>query len=503
MTDNSDFLARYHAAGQRRPGTAGAFADGRSHRRGASARLRVSARAAGDAGATADAAGEPIRFHHHPRVRDMAEPAGRPEQHSAQQPPGGQLQARSRDPVQPDRRPAGPAAAAYGPPPPAGHPMRSVPPAAGGRPPEVSAASSRGCSAARTDPAAPALRPARPSPPPPSGGHRRVSHPSQRWAPRADTSTAGQHPIRHVQAEEVVKRRREPAEMGWRKAVYVCTGGLVNLGAGPHEQQAARLEGADHLQHSGQLSNRGDIGQRRSRQDAGDRRRGLGVRRSSANNRCIAIDADTTYGGLGRFVDPKALSSIRDFLAAKDVVVDYPKARHFTGRNKQGLEVLAGNQNVANPMDLDATTFFDTVTLDTPVLPTGAGGLRRRRRNRVLQSGAVGLGCADDHRLLHCRGRAGDRDNGDWLAARTATSCSSGRSSCSTTPMTARTRHFISHITRDGGQLGCARCKTIPWDPHLRDADDAWTFRPCTNAPGWRFWSWPPSWPKASRPRGR
>ena len=25
--------------------------------------------------------------------------------------------------------------------------------------------------------------------------------------------------------------------MGWRKAVYACTGGLVNLGAGPHERQ--------------------------------------------------------------------------------------------------------------------------------------------------------------------------------------------------------------------------------------------------------------------------
>ena len=74
-------------------------------------------------------------------------------------------------------------------------------------------------------------------PPPPQRWSPPRIDPSQRWAPRADLRTAGSAPIRHVQVEEVVKRRREPAEMGWRKAVYACTGGLVNLGAGPHERQ--------------------------------------------------------------------------------------------------------------------------------------------------------------------------------------------------------------------------------------------------------------------------
>ena len=43
-------------------------------------------------------------------------------------------------------------------------------------------------------------------------------------------------PARHIQVDEVVKRRRPPATMGWRKAVYTSTGTLVNLGAGPHER---------------------------------------------------------------------------------------------------------------------------------------------------------------------------------------------------------------------------------------------------------------------------
>ena len=75
----------------------------------------------------------------------------------------------------------------------------------------------------------------------------------------------------------------------------------------------------------------------------------------------IAIDANPTYGGLARLIDPRVQTSLRDFLAADDLV-DYPRARFYTGQNKQGLEVLAGNQNVANPMALEARTFTDTVS---------------------------------------------------------------------------------------------------------------------------------------------
>ena len=65
----------------------------------------------------------------------------------------------------------------------------------------------------------------------------------------------------------------------------------------------------------------------------------------------IAMDANPTYGRLGRLVDATATASIRDFMA-DDQVATYPKARSYTGKNKQGLEVLAGNQNVANPLAL-------------------------------------------------------------------------------------------------------------------------------------------------------
>ena len=130
----------------------------------------------------------------------------------------------------------------------------------------------------RSHPAAPGVRPANQVPPPARWAPPRID-PSQRWAPRADLQTADSAPIRHVQVEEVVKRRREPAEIGWRKAVYACTGGLVNLGAGPRERRLRDCKARVTSNIPGNYQIASVLGQRRGRQDPGDRRCGRRVRR--------------------------------------------------------------------------------------------------------------------------------------------------------------------------------------------------------------------------------
>ena len=42
-------------------------------------------------------------------------------------------------------------------------------------------------------------------------------------------------------------------------------------------------------------------------------------------------------------------------------IIAYPKARSYTGKNPQGLEVLAGNQNMADPLFLSASMFTNTL----------------------------------------------------------------------------------------------------------------------------------------------
>ena len=52
---------------------------------------------------------------------------------------------------------------------------------------------------------------------------------------------------------------------------------------------------------------------------------------------------------------------------------------------------------------------------------------------------------------------------------------------------------FISHITETVGPR-VRSVKTIPWDPHLRDADTL-DFPALHKRTRLAFWSWPPSWP--------
>ena len=190
----------------------------------------------------------------------------------------------------------------------------------------------------------------------------------------------------------------------------------------------------------------------------------------SANNRSSRSTPTPPTAVSGRFVDPKALTSIRDFLAAKDVVVDYPKARHFTGQNKQGLEVLAGNQNVANPMDLDATTFFDTVTLT-----------RRFYQLALVDCGAdveteffkAVLSVSDALMIIgSCTAEGGlaIETTVDWLSARNGHELLKRSVIVLNDTHDCANKTFISHITETVGPR-VRSVKTIPWDPHLRDAD--------------------------------
>jgi len=355
----------------------------------------------------------------------------------------------------------------FGPPPQAGHP-NAVPwsPAPGV---ELSAGSGAASHAPAPIPPRPQFDQPPQVPPPPQRWSPPRIDPSQRWAPRADLRTAGAAPTRHVQVEEVVKRRREPAEIGWRKAVYACTGGLVNLGAGPHERQlrdwkarvTANIPGNYQI---ASVSVKGGVGKTRVAAGVGT------VFAAERGEHPIAIDADTTYGGLGRFVDPKALTSIRDFLAAKDVVVDYPKARHFTGQNKQGLEVLAGNQNVANPMELDAATFFDVVAL-----------ARRFYQLSLVDCGAeveteffkAVLSVSDALMIIgSCTAEGGlaIETTVDWLAARNGHELLKRSVIVLNDTGHCASKAFIAHITETVGSR-VRSVKTIPWDPHLRDAD--------------------------------
>jgi MinD-like ATPase involved in chromosome partitioning or flagellar assembly len=182
----------------------------------------------------------------------------------------------------------------------------------------------------------------------------------------------------------------------------------------------------------------------------------------------IALDANPTYGNLGRLIDPDARSSIREFIADAKVTSSYPMVRYHTGKNKQGLEVLAGNQNLTSPFVLDADTFADTLA----------------RTQRFYQLSLIDCGHEIEHPVMSSVFEAADalvivgalnfdgvgaaEQTLDWLDARNKHDLLRRSALVLNDVYRCQSKSFVAEVRNSlGPRVGDV--KIIPWDRHLRD----------------------------------
>ena len=288
-----------------------------------------------------------------------------------------------------------------------------------------------------------------------------------RWAPRADPAAAPVTPTRPIQVDEVVKKRRPPATMGWRKAVYSSTGTLVNLGAGPHERQLRdwtkqiRSNIAGNYQIA-TVSVKGGVGKTKVTAGVGT------LFAQVRGERVIAIDADTTYGGLGVFVDPTKTATVREYLADRRPVT-HPRTRLYTGVNAQGLEVLASHQNVASEFEFDKKALDETLGRTRRIYQLCLVDTAEMQ-NDVFK--AV-LSAADALMIVGSCNAAGLRaveTTVEWLAARRGHELLQRSVIVLNDAGRSLNKRFVSHVNQTVGKRVKA-VKVIPWDAHLRDAD--------------------------------
>lgn len=270
----------------------------------------------------------------------------------------------------------------------------------------------------------------------------------------------------HLRVDELVKSRKLPPEFGWRKSVYTATGHLVNLGAGPAERQlrdqisaiGANIPGNYQI---GMVSVTGGIGKTRTTAGVGT---AFAMYRTEP---VLSIDANPTYGNLGRLIDPHATASIREFMS-DNAMTAYPKARSYTGKNPQGLEVLAGNQNMANPLSLSAAMFNDTLA----------------RTRRFYQLAVIDCGPDIEHPVMegvlssvdalvivgsmNFDGAVAAEQTIDWLASRNAHELLRRSVVVLNDVYRCESKKFVTSVRNSlGPRVG--EVKTIPWDIHLRD----------------------------------
>ena len=158
-----------------------------------------------------------------------------------------------------------------------------------------------------------------------------------------------------IRAGELVPTRRTPPSRGWRKALYVVSGKLINPGRSPDERYQDELVAKCRTLLRGKYKigvlGKGGVG--KSTMAAGV---GSIFAELRQDDRVVAIDADTGFGKLASRIDPAASGSYWE-LAADGELFTFSDIRSRVGNNKSGLFVLPGEAATARRRILDADIY--------------------------------------------------------------------------------------------------------------------------------------------------
>jgi MinD-like ATPase involved in chromosome partitioning or flagellar assembly len=270
-----------------------------------------------------------------------------------------------------------------------------------------------------------------------------------------------------IETAGLIQPPREFPRTGWRRVVYDASFKTINLGPSETEQ---RLNAQQQLVATpivgtyqvAVLGIKGGVGRTRMTAALGT------VFATHRTEPVIAIDASPTYGGLGPIIDPSAPSSMREWNADPQLIT-YPAARRHTGKNRQGLEVLGGNQNLSSPLLLEADTFDAALArsqqfyqlslidcgsdIDHPVMP-------------AVLSAASALVIVATMQAEHARAAG---QTVQWLATRGAHNLLSRTVVVINDAFDNADKEFVDNLTEQFTPYVQA-VKVVPFDPHVRDA---------------------------------
>ena len=178
--------------------------------------------------------------------------------------------------------------------------------------------------------------PSIPAPAPPAGAPLPPPHrPAVSPTPHADLSTSS-----------LLRRPRPAPASGWRRMLYVASGGFVNLGEGPGDIYRKNL--IAHVDRPLQgcyriavLSLKGGVGKTTVAATLGS------TFASIRGDRVIAVDANPDRGTLSQKVPLDTPATVRDLLRGAERVERYSDVRRYTSQGPSRLEVLASESDPA------------------------------------------------------------------------------------------------------------------------------------------------------------
>jgi MinD-like ATPase involved in chromosome partitioning or flagellar assembly len=290
--------------------------------------------------------------------------------------------------------------------------------------------------------------------PQPQGG--RHAAPQQQPGHGHDLSTA-----------HLVKQVKRPPQSGWRKAVYVGTGKLVNPGESPADTQRRDLIARVNQPLRGcykiaMLSLKGGVGKTTVTTTLGS------TFASLRGDRVVAVDANPDRGTLSQKIPLETTATVRHLLRDAARITRYSDVRSYTSQGSSRLEILASEQDPAVSEAFSEDDYRRTVNLlehfYNIVLTDCGTGLMHSAMKGVLDVAdalvVVSSGSVDGARSASA--------TLDWLEAhgygelvkRSVAVINSVRPKGGSVDLDKLSAHFGAKVR--------AVCK-VPFDPHLEE----------------------------------
>jgi MinD-like ATPase involved in chromosome partitioning or flagellar assembly len=149
-----------------------------------------------------------------------------------------------------------------------------------------------------------------------------------------------------LSSAKLIKQTKRPPQSGWRKAVFVASGHLINVGESPAELHRRELITRVNQPLRGcykiaMLSLKGGVGKTTTTTTLGS------TFASLRGDRVIAVDANPDRGTLSQKIPLETTATVRHLLRDADRIHRYSDIRAYTSQGPSRLEVLASEQDPA------------------------------------------------------------------------------------------------------------------------------------------------------------
>jgi MinD-like ATPase involved in chromosome partitioning or flagellar assembly len=279
----------------------------------------------------------------------------------------------------------------------------------------------------------------------------------------------GAHPVptHDLTSARLIRQEKRRPQTGWRKAVYVASGRLINMGESTDDTRRRELIVRVNQPLRGcykiaMLSLKGGVGKTTATTTLGS------TFSSLRGDRVIAVDANPDRGTLSQKIPLETTATVRHLLRDADRITKYSDVRAYTSQGPSRLEVLASEQDPAVSEAFSEDDYRRTVALlehfYNIVLTDCGTGLMHSAMKGVLDIAdslvVVSSGSVDGARsasaTLDWLDAHGYRD----LVSRSVAVINSVRPKSGSVDLEKLTSHFG------------ARCRAvcqIPFDPHLEE----------------------------------